>query len=185
LVRNPKKTKTEERAMKNFTNSDYALNKHSKGIVYRFADGIVEITLADYLAESPDKTEADFLALKEFSDSDYFTTDRAEYAQTKKNLYFNDLDETMLCSAPSPEKMLISEITAKEETERQEQRVELKNLALGKLTGTQRRRYLLYHVDGKTEEEIADMEGATQQAVSQSLLWSDRKIKKVLAAAKK
>ena len=171
--------------MKNFTNSDYALNKHSKGIVYRFADKIVEITLADYLAENPDKTEADFLALKEFSDSDYFTTDRAEYAQTKKNLYFNDLDETMLCSAPSPEKMLISEITAKEETERQEQRVELKNLALGKLTGTQRRRYLLYHVDGKTEEEIADMEGATQQAVSQSLLWSDRKIKKVLAAAKK
>ena len=171
--------------MKNFTNSDYALNKHSKGIVYRFADKIVEITLADYLAENPDKTGADFLALKEISDSDYFTTDRAEYAQTKKNLYFNDLDETMLCGAPSPEKMLISEITAKEEAERQEQRLDMKNLALGKLTVTQRRRYLLYRVDGKTEEEIADMEGATQQAVSQSLLWSDRKIKKVLAAAKK
>jgi len=32
--------------MKHYKNSDYALNKFSEGIVYRFADDIVEVTLA-------------------------------------------------------------------------------------------------------------------------------------------
>ena len=54
--------------MKNYTDCDYALNKINKNaIVYRFADEVVEVTLADFLAENPDKTEADFRALKEFS----------------------------------------------------------------------------------------------------------------------
>ena len=43
--------------MKNYKDSDYALNKYSQGIVYKFADGIVEITLEDYLRDNPDKTE--------------------------------------------------------------------------------------------------------------------------------
>lgn len=46
--------------MKNYRKSDYALNKYRKGIVYKFADGIVEVTLEDYLRENPDKTETDF-----------------------------------------------------------------------------------------------------------------------------
>ncbi|MDR0818701.1 MAG: RNA polymerase subunit sigma-24, partial [Oscillospiraceae bacterium] len=57
--------------MKNYQNSDYALNKFSKGIVYRFTDGIVEVTLADYLAENPGRTETDFRILKEASDENY------------------------------------------------------------------------------------------------------------------
>ncbi len=35
--------------MKNYKDSDYAINKSSEGIVYRFADRIVEIILKDYL----------------------------------------------------------------------------------------------------------------------------------------
>ncbi len=57
--------------MKNYKDSDYALNKFSEGIVYRFADRIVEITLEDYLAESPGKTAEDFLELKALSDEIY------------------------------------------------------------------------------------------------------------------
>jgi|LSQX01.2.fsa_nt_gb hypothetical protein len=49
--------------MKNYKDSDYASNKFSDGIVYRFAEGIVEITLKDYLAENPDKTVEDFMEL--------------------------------------------------------------------------------------------------------------------------
>jgi hypothetical protein len=49
--------------MKNFENNDYALNKHSEGIVYRFADETTEVTLEDYLVENPDKTSADFAAM--------------------------------------------------------------------------------------------------------------------------
>ena len=39
--------------MKNYTDSDYALNKFSDGIVYRFSDGIEEVTLDKYLVENP------------------------------------------------------------------------------------------------------------------------------------
>lgn len=57
--------------MKNYNKSGYALNKVSQNIVYRFADGIVEVTLADYLRENPNKTEEDFKELKAMSDEMY------------------------------------------------------------------------------------------------------------------
>ena len=71
--------------MKNYRDSDYALNKHSVGIVYRFADSIVEVTLAEYLLENPGCTEADFLELKEFSDADYYERDRLENTCSKRD----------------------------------------------------------------------------------------------------
>jgi len=57
--------------MKNYKNSDYALNKFSEGIVYKFADLIVEVTLEDYLVENPGKTAEDFIELKSLSDEIY------------------------------------------------------------------------------------------------------------------
>lgn len=68
--------------MKNYHKSDYALNKYRKGIVYKFADGIVEVKLEDYLRENPDKTEADFQALKRLSDEWYLEQVRLETALT-------------------------------------------------------------------------------------------------------
>jgi len=168
--------------MKHFTNSDYALNKYSVGIVYRFADCIVEITLADYLAENPDKSEVDFQALKELSDADYFERDRAENAQTKRNTVFDGLDEAGLCHAPSPEELFIGAIIAGEEAERHEQRLETMRLVLDKLTETQRRRYLMYHVDGFSTWEIAEQEGANQKSIYESLQAAEKKIKKVLVS---
>jgi hypothetical protein len=71
--------------MKNYQDSDYALNKHSNGIVYRFADGSrFTVTLTDYLAENPDKTEDDFRRFKELSDSDYLESDRSGYRKSGK-----------------------------------------------------------------------------------------------------
>ena len=49
--------------MRNYKDSDYALNRYSQGIVYKFSDGIVEITLEDYLRDNPNKTEEDFAEL--------------------------------------------------------------------------------------------------------------------------
>ena len=43
--------------MQNYRKSDYAINKNSPNIVYRFHNEIIEITLEDYLKENPDKTE--------------------------------------------------------------------------------------------------------------------------------
>jgi RNA polymerase sigma factor (sigma-70 family) len=173
----------EERSLKNYKDSDYALNKYSEGIVYRFADGIVEITLADYLAENPGKTEADFRALKELSDADYFERDRLENAQTKKNSPLNELDDTALCEAPSPEDYLIGVIDSQEKSKRRQERLAVANRALNKLTEIQRRRYLMYHVDDMTTREIAESEGTHFTTVHESLQAAEKKIKKVLASS--
>lgn len=62
--------------MRNFQESDYAINKLSPNIVYRFADGKVEITLEDYLKSNPQKNEQDFAELKALSDEIYQTSYR-------------------------------------------------------------------------------------------------------------
>ena len=38
---------------KNYIQEHYAINKHSKGIVYRGADGDFEISLEQFLRENP------------------------------------------------------------------------------------------------------------------------------------
>lgn len=50
--------------MRDYRKSDYAINKYSPNIVYRFHDEIIEVSLEDYLKENPDKTEQDFAELK-------------------------------------------------------------------------------------------------------------------------
>ena len=171
--------------MKNYRNSDYALNRYSEGIVYRFADEIVEVSLADYLIENPNKTADDFRALKELSDADYFSRDRAENAQTKLNISINGIEEIVCFGEPSVEELLYGEFTAIDEAEKHNQYLELMRLVLSRLTDTQRRRYLLYVVAGLNEREIAEIEGSTQQAISKSLHWVEQKIKKILNSTKK
>lgn len=105
--------------MKNYRDSDYALNKHSKSIMYRFTDKIVEVTLADYLEENLGKTAEDFRRLKEFSDKDYLEQDRIGYRQTWKNTPQDALENTELCSSSSPEELFINAFHALEEAERQ------------------------------------------------------------------
>ena len=53
--------------MNNYRKSDYAVNKFSEGIVYRFNSETIEVTLEDYLKENPGKTEQDFQKLKAIS----------------------------------------------------------------------------------------------------------------------
>jgi DNA-directed RNA polymerase specialized sigma24 family protein len=169
--------------VKNYTDNDYALNKNSAGIVYRFADGTkFTYTLADYLAENRGKTEDDFRVLKELSDSDYFQTDRAGNAQTKKNAPLDELSGSMKC-APSPEDLHIGGIEAREESERHNRQTELSRRALALLTDTQRRRYLLYHVDGKTLRCIAGMEGVGFTKIQKSIESAEKKIRKFLSQA--
>ena len=167
--------------MKNYTDSDYALNKYSGGIVYRFADGIVEITLADYLAGNPGKTEADFRALKEISDGIYLEQVQDDNKQTYRNSPYDELDGTLLCHAPSPEDLFIGEIEADEEAERYFGRSEAARHAMGKLTSTQRRRYLMYHVKGMTIRKIAEIERVSHVAIVYSLELADKKMKKLVS----
>lgn len=166
--------------MKNFTDSSFALNKYSEGIVYKFADGVVEVTLELYLSENPDKTEQDFLALKELSDEIYFEQDREENAQTKKNLSLTGLEDTRDVSVPSLDDYYISAIDAQEkERKRDELLITVANV-LDKLTANQRRRYLMHYVEGLTVRKIAEIEGVSHVAVVYSIEAAEKKINKIL-----
>jgi len=166
--------------MKNYRDSDYAVNKNAKGIVYRFADQTVEISLEDYMRENPTKTAADFEALKAMSDEDYYETDRSGYRQTWKNTSFNTLDEdeTVTFAVPSVEDTVIEQDEAEEAFAN---RQSLAARALDKLTEIQRRRYLLYHIKGLSTWQIAEREGANQKSIHESLQAAEKKIKKVLS----
>ena len=166
--------------MKNYQSSDYAINKNATGIVYRFADQTIEITLEDYLRENPDKTTFDFEKLKALSDENYYETDRSDYRQTWKNTSIDSLDEdkSLLFSVPSVEEEIIEQseqkaILAKKRTTARS--------TLDKLTDIQRRRYIQYHVKGLSTWQIAEIEGVNQKSVHESLQAANKKIKKVLS----
>ena len=84
--------------MRDYRKSDYAINKYSPNIVYRFHDEIIEVALEDYLKENPDKTEQDFAELKALSDEIYYEQDRAESTQTRKDVSIHGLEEMDCCS---------------------------------------------------------------------------------------
>lgn len=79
--------------MEEFRKSDYAINKHSKNIVYGFMDQIVEITVEDYLRENPHKTEEDFMELKAISDEIHYEQDRADTRYRKHKLSIHGFEE--------------------------------------------------------------------------------------------
>ena len=167
--------------MKNYQDSDYALNKYSEGIVYRFADGIVEYTLADYLAENPGKTEADFRELKAFSDANYLASDRSDCRQTRNNVSIHSMEDSDAFGGETPEE----EVIERPEREAEEsKRLALAREALDRLTEVQRRRYLLYTAHGLTTRQIAEKEGASQRTIMDSIQWAEKKIKKFLEKQK-
>ena len=169
--------------MKYYGFSEYALNKKSEGIVYLFADSIVVVTLVDFLAENPGKTESDFLVLKQISDGIYLKQERDGKAQTKKNSALDWTDEASICfgPVPSPEEMLVDALESEAAATRYREQLESVNQALKKLTETQLRRYLLYHVKGRTMRQIADAEGVGHTKIQKSLQAADKKIKEALS----
>ena len=171
--------------MKNYQDSDYALNKYSEDIVYRFADGIHVVTLADYLAENPDKTEADFHEIKKISDEIYLEQVQDENTQTRNNSSFDELDEMLLFHLNSPENIFIYEVdeqeTAKHHKKRMSAMKEIKYI----LTEKQWKRYLHYHVDGLSMREIAKLEGKHFTTIEESLQSADKKIKKFFTNSQK
>ena len=44
----------------------------------------------------------------------------------------------------------------------------------------QKRRYIMYYIDGLTQEQIATIEGVTQQMVAKSIKSAEKKIKKMV-----
>lgn len=177
----PQKNKLEVTEVQNYRKSDYAINKNSPNIVYRFHNEIIEITLEDYLKENPDKTEHDFAELKALSDQIYYEQDRAESAQTRKDVSIHGLEETEHCA------------TRALDEEWEERVVDIQNrkyawkafeqlFTVGALTEVQKRRFRLHVFQGLSTRQIGRMEGTSHQAVAKSINLAIAKLKKYFAA---
>jgi DNA-directed RNA polymerase specialized sigma24 family protein len=159
--------------MKNFKDSDYALNKFSEGIVYRFADRIVEITLDDYLTENPGKTEQDFLELKALSDEIYHEQVINENRTSRLDISINGMEETEALATVSPDKTLSHKIDVENAMEAAK-----RLLDSGDLTEVQRRRFLLHFFQGLSYRQIASREGVHFTSVHESIEAATAKLKK-------
>lgn len=154
--------------------------QNSPNIVYRFHNEIIEITLEDYLKENPDKTEHDFAELKALSDQIYYEQDRAESAQTRKDVSIHGLEETEHCA------------TRALDEEWEERVVDIQNrkyawkaleqlFTVGALTEVQKRRFRLHVFQGLSTRQIGRMEGTSHQAVAKSINLAIAKLKKYFA----
>ena len=151
-------------------NSIYSLNKNNPdAIVYPSATGKpVFITREDF------PSEEEFLAFKKWSDENFHEEEKLDQREANHVLSVDDLSEAAL-AVPAADVIM----------ERQHERAEKRRIASDmvvklkdKLTDIQFRRLWMYHVEGKTEEEIAEIEGVAQQQVSKAILAAEKKIKK-------
>ncbi|MDE7247444.1 MAG: sigma-70 region 4 domain-containing protein [Lachnospiraceae bacterium] len=161
--------------MKNYKESDYALNKYSQGIVYKFVDGALEVTLKDYLRDNPDKTAEDFAELKALSDEIYHEQVVLEHRTCRKNISIDLVPEAELAIEPE---FNGEQMEQQEENERALRAI-YKLLHSGMLTEVQRRRFLLHYFQGLSIRQIAEMERVHQRAVWDSLMWAGKKLKKI------
>ena len=148
--------------------SDYALNKMDKNaIVCPSATGIhIRLTREDFASEE------EFFYWKNLSDSDYRKTELA-YWNDSHNLSLETHRDKPHISA---EDMALAPYLAAEQTE---QRRQLLEQVRSHLTEKQYRRLCLYYLEGKTEEEIAVIEGVKQQRISKSLIAGKKFVEKI------
>ena len=150
-------------------NSIYALNKKDPdAIVYPSVTGKpVRITRDDF------PSEEDFIAFKAWSDENFHKEDNRDVVEGKHLVPIDDISEGAL-AVPA------IDVVIERRHDRAEQRKrasEMVVLLKDKLTETQFRRLWMYHIDGKTECEIAELEGVAQQQISKSIKAAEKKIK--------
>ena len=159
--------------MRKYQDSDYAVNKFSPNIVYHFADGIVEVTLQDYLRDNPGKTEQDFAELKALSDEIYYIQDRDDTRYGKRKNTLGGIEESERFAACSPDLELIEN-----NDEQNAIAAATQLLDSGDLTEIQRRRFILHFFQGLSYRQIADQENVHFTSVQESIEAANAKLKK-------
>ena len=150
--------------------SNYALNKKApNAIVYPTATGeIIRVTREDFA------TEEEFLAFKAWSDENYHLQDNGDVTEDRHTTFIESVSDAALAVPADEVIMEHRQIQAEKHRKEKEMVVNLK----GMLTDVQFRRLWMYKAEGKTEEEIAAIEGVAQQQISKSLRAATKKIKK-------
>lgn len=146
--------------------SDYALNKKNKdAIVSRNAAGeYIKLTKEEFASEE------EFAHWKEWSDDEYRQEYNAEqsYKRLKNKLQKQAENKAAYLYV---EQLLLNDLA-------DEERKALVNKIKSVLTETQFRRLWLYYAEGKTEQQIADIEKVGQRRISTSINDAKKKIKK-------
>ena len=148
----------------------YSINKKNPdAVVYKFANGEQSlVTRADFA------TEEEFLAFKKWSDEDLHIEDKRDVLAGIRQVSIEDISEAAI-AVPAVDAVM------EQQNQRTEQRRQASEMVIklkDKLTEIQFRRLWMYHVDGKTEEKIAEIEGVAQQQISKAILAAEKKIKK-------
>lgn len=148
----------------------YSINKKNPdAVVYKFANGEESrITRADFA------TEEEFLTFKAWSDENLHIEDKREVLAGIRQVSIEDISEAAIATPAV-------DVVMEHQLQRSEQRRKVSEMVVqlkDKLTETQFRRLWMYYVDGKTEQQIADIEGVDQQRISKSILAAKKKIKK-------
>ena len=151
-------------------NSIYALNKKDPdAIVYPSANGkLIRVTREDFPSEEK------FLAFKKWSDENFHEEEKLDHREANHTLSTEDLSEAAMATPAV-------DVVMERQHQREEQRRVTSDMVIklkGKLTEKQFRRMWMKFSEGKTEEEIAEIEGTTQQAISLSIVSALEKIEK-------
>lgn len=149
----------------------YSINKKNPdAVVYKFANGEEHrITREDFPAEEA------FLAFKAWSDENFHEEEKLDHREANHTLSTEDLSEAALATPAVDVVMERQHRQAEQRRMTSDMVVKLKD----KLTDKQFRRLWLHKVEGKTESEIAEIEGVDQQRISKSILAAKKKIKKI------
>lgn len=149
--------------------SDYALNKQDRdAIICKSVKGVhIRLSRADFASEE------EFLKWKVWSDEDYHATEKAGRVYHDLGL---SVEDWAIPSAPSVEELLLDAANmAEQDTARAFLVLRIKN----SLTEKQFRRLCLYYLEGKSQHEIAKLEGVGQRRISTSLTLGRKKLEKL------
>ena len=148
--------------------SDYALNKKNKeAIVSKNAAGkYIKLTKDEFASEE------EFAHWKEWLDEEYRQEYNAEqsYKRLKNKLQKQAENEV---ASLSVEQLLLNDLA-------DEERKDLVNKIKSVLTEKQFRRLWLYYVEGKTEQQIADIENVGQPRIVKSISSAKKRVQKYL-----
>lgn len=149
------------------TRTDFVLNKFDKtAIVCQSVSGPdVRLTREDFASEE------EFNYWKAWSDDDYKEIDRIG-REDDACLSFEDQQGIRV---PSAEDVVLAPYIEAEEKER---RCRMLERIKSSLTAKQYRRLFLYYVDGKTEAEVAALEGVGRRRISTSITSGTKIVEK-------
>ena len=149
------------------TRTDFALNKFDKtAIVCQSVSGPnIRLTREDFASEE------EFIYWKSWSDSDYKEID----CTGREDDACLSLEDQHGLQVPSAEDVVLAPYIEAEQRERR--RRMLKQIRTN-LTAKQYRRLYLYYVEGKTEAEVAVLEGVGRRRISTSIMSGTKIVEK-------